>query len=67
MQIFLKVAHHPSGRHTLIQRTQTEMSFSDIQEPALLGNEDAGTFYKAVAARLARLQAEGHEVGYEDY
>lgn len=45
-----------------MQRNQNDMGFSDVQEPALFGNDDAGLFYKAVAARLARLYAEGHGV-----
>lgn len=66
MQIELKVSKHPSGRFTLMQRNQNDMSFSDVQEPALFGNDDSGQFYKAVAARLARLHAEGHDINYED-
>ena len=66
MQIQLKVSLHPSGRYTLMRREQSEMLFSDVQTPELLGNTDMGQFYKAVAAFLARLCVEGHEVSYED-
>ena len=66
MQIDLKVAYHPSGRRTLMKRSQAETMYCDVQEPALFANEDAGEFYKAVAARLAKLQADGHQFTYED-
>lgn len=67
MQIQLKVDHHPAGRYTLKQREQGEMLFSDVREPPeLFANDNMGPFYKAVAARLFKLYAEGHEVTYED-
>jgi hypothetical protein len=66
MQIQLKVTHHGSGRYTLMRRDQNEISFSDVQDVGLFGNEDAGGFYKRVAALLGRLSAEGHVIDYDD-
>lgn len=66
MQIQIKVSHHPSGRYTLMQRNQNDTGFSDVQEPELFANDDSGRFYKAVAARLAKLHTEGHDVDYQD-
>lgn len=66
MQIHLKVSKHQSGRHTLMVRTQIEMQFSDCQEPGLFGNTDAGSFYRAVAAKLHALHQADNEVIYQD-
>ncbi len=67
MKIQVKVSHHPSGRYTLMQRNQGDAGFNDVRDPtSLWGNDDEGRFYKAVAAHLARLHAEGHEVDYAD-
>lgn len=65
MQIELKVSAHPSGRLTLTERTQMDMMPHDCGGP-LFANDDAGAFYKAVAAKLHMLHKAGHDVTYED-
>lgn len=65
MQIEVKVNKHPSGRHTLTERAQVEMTPRDgVGE--LFGNADAGSFYRAVAQRLSVLHHEGHILTYHD-
>lgn len=66
MQIQLKVRKHDSGRLTLMERTQTEMTPHDCHEHGLLGNNDAAEFYRAVAVKLHALHKAGHEVIYDD-
>jgi len=65
MQIEYKVNKHPSGRHTLTERTQMDMTPKDCGGD-LFGNMDAGSFYKAVAARLYEAHVAGHEITYTD-
>ena len=65
MQVELKVSKHPSGRHTLMQRKLTQMTLEDC-DGDLFANPDVGSFYKAVAAKLAALHANGDEFSYQD-
>ena len=65
MQIELNVNKHPSGRYTLTERKQMDIVPMDC-EGDLFGNMDAGSFYKAVAAKLHMLHQDGHEVIYND-
>jgi hypothetical protein len=66
MQFTLKVHRHPSGRHTLTEQTQLEMTEQDCKGD-LFGNLDAGEFYRAVAMRLNELHNQDHVVNYIDY
>lgn len=66
MQVELKVRFHPSGRYTLMERSENEIQPRDCTGP-LFGNDDAGTFYKAVALKLAQHVARGDEVSYADH
>lgn len=66
MQIALKVRKHDNGRLTLMERTQMDMMPRDCRAPGLMGNSDAGEFYRAVAAKLHALHTAGHDVTYED-
>lgn len=65
MQIELSVNKHPSGRHTLTERTQMDIAKKDCRGD-LFGNMDAGSFYKAVATKLHMLHQAGHDVTYKD-
>jgi hypothetical protein len=65
MQIELNVKKHPSGRHTLTERTQLDMTPKDCAGD-LFGNMNAGSFYRAVATKLHTLYQAGHEVTYKD-
>jgi hypothetical protein len=66
MQITLKVRRHPGGRHTLTEQTQLEMTAKDCKG-LLFANDDAGSFYRAVAARLHELHTQDNDVIYVDY
>lgn len=62
----MKVGFHSgSGRYTLTERTQDETMYRDC-EGELFGNREAGSFYRAVAQRMANKNAEGHTVVYQD-
>lgn len=65
MRIELKVCKHPSGRYTLTEKSPGEQLPRDCTGN-LFGNTDAGTFYKAVAAKIANLSENGFAVKYSD-
>lgn len=65
MQISFVVDYHPTGRRTLKMRSQNEMLYRDCKGD-LLGNDDAGQFYRAVAALLHKHHVAGDEVDYVD-
>ncbi len=56
--------HYGTGRHTLMEKRGAGPAV-DLRGP-LLGNTDKGKFYRAVAAHIAALAAEGHSVTYVD-
>ena len=61
----LKVSIHPSGRHTLMEKTPKERMYQDLKGP-LLANLHPVKFYRAVAVYLAKLAAAGVLFCYED-
>jgi hypothetical protein len=65
MQIELKVRKHPSGRYTLTEQSAGDKLPRDCTGN-LFTNDDAGTFYKAVAAKIANLSEKGFVVKYHD-
>lgn len=65
MAVELKVIHHPSGRYTLMERDQSEMTPHDCSGD-LLGNSDAVVFYRAVAKKMADLEKNGIAFLYQD-
>ncbi|HAS6685751.1 TPA: hypothetical protein I7272_25045 [Vibrio parahaemolyticus] len=63
-KIELKVSHHPSGNRTL---TESEDGSIPVDcQGDLFTNSDIGSFYRAVAQKIADLNAEGHLVAYQD-
>jgi len=65
MKIELKVSQHPGGRLTLTEKTQNQRMPSDCMG-ALLANDDAGSFYRAVAEKIYLLHSQGCEIVYMD-
>ncbi|MFC1337318.1 MAG: hypothetical protein G8D89_20915 [gamma proteobacterium symbiont of Clathrolucina costata] len=65
MKVELKVNKHPSGRYTLTEKTESENMPHDCKGD-LLGNLDAGSFYRAVANKLYELSRSGDLVVYID-
>ncbi|MBE0369062.1 hypothetical protein [Pseudoalteromonas aurantia] len=63
-EVVLKVSHHPSGNRTLTESTDGSIPV-DCQGD-LFTNSDNGTFYRAVAQKIASLHADGHSVTYQD-
>lgn len=63
-KINLKVSHHPSENRTLTMSIDGSIPV-DCQGD-LFTNSDIGTFYRAVAKKIADLQAENNEVTYQD-
>jgi hypothetical protein len=62
--IELKVETHPSGRWTLVARQGPGM-FEQL-EGDLRGNNDAASFYREVARRMAVLSEAGVRFTYRD-
>ncbi|EHK7406877.1 hypothetical protein ABVD54_003988 [Vibrio parahaemolyticus] len=63
-KITLKVSYHPSGNRTLTESKGEGMPIDCQGE--LFTNSDSGSFYRAVAQKIADLNAEGHLVTYQD-
>ena len=61
----LKVAVHPSGRHTSMEKTPKQRMYHDLKGP-LLANLNKVKFYRAVAMYLADLAASGVHFRYTD-
>lgn len=63
-EITLKVSHHPSGNRTLTQSVDNNTPVDC--KGALFANNNDGTFYRAVAKKIADLHKSGHSVEYKD-
>lgn len=61
----LIVNKHPSGRYTLTEKTEANKLPQDCAGD-LFGNDNAGSFYRAVAKKLYELSRSGCSVVYTD-
>jgi hypothetical protein len=67
MNITLKVSKHMgTGKLTLMERRNADPMARDCDGTDLGHNDDAASFYRAVARYLHLLHREGHNVAYED-
>ncbi len=63
-KVELRVSYHTSGNFTLTEKIDDEIK-RDC-EGDLFTNSDKGSFYKAVAKKMADLQSQGFNVSYFD-
>jgi hypothetical protein len=61
----IKAVASSGGRCTLMQKKPRQRIYHDLRGP-LFGNRDRGEFYRAVAAYLAELAAQGVLFTYRD-
>lgn len=63
-RVELKVAFHPSGRRTLMEKKGSATMFTDYQGEYLFGNSDAISFNSSLNAVIKKYQKEGYEVAF---
>ena len=67
MNITLKVSKHAgTGKLTMMERRDSDRIARDCDGTDLGHNDDAASFYRAVARYLHLLHREGNNVSYED-
>ncbi len=63
-KVTLKVSYHPSGNRTLTMSVNGSIPVDCDGD--LMTNGDTGSFYRAVAQKIADLHVEDSEIVYQD-